>query len=173
MPRRISRLAKLTQPRLHGALARERLFDLLDENRASMAAIWVIAPPGAGKTTLVSSYLSARRIPGIWYQIDTGDADIASFFHYLRMAASPLMRKRQKPLPILKPEYLSDIRGFARRFFRDLFASLPHGSTLVFDDYQELPADHALHALMVDAINETPPPINVIIVSRSSLPEGF
>jgi hypothetical protein len=28
--------------------------------------------PGAGKTTLVASWLDARNIKGIWYQVDWG-----------------------------------------------------------------------------------------------------
>jgi len=48
-------LAKLTRPRLHNAVARERLFELLDEKRKH-PAIWVAGPPGAGKTTLVASF---------------------------------------------------------------------------------------------------------------------
>ena len=81
-------LAKLSRPRLYDALPRNRLFRLLDEARPSV--IWVAAPPGAGKTTLVASYLESRKLPGIWYQVDSGDADPATFFYYLGLAASSL-----------------------------------------------------------------------------------
>ena len=40
-----------------------------------------------GKTTLVASLLEARERPGIWYQVDAGDADPASFVYHLRLAA--------------------------------------------------------------------------------------
>ena len=87
MPRTCPQLAKLTRPRLHWALARERLFERLDQPRAQGQAIYVAGPPGAGKTTLVTSWLEARAIAGIWYQIDAGDEDLATFFYYLGEAA--------------------------------------------------------------------------------------
>jgi LuxR family transcriptional regulator, maltose regulon positive regulatory protein len=74
MPKKKSQLAKLTRPRLHKAVARERLFALLDDAREHMAATCVVGPPGAGKTTLVASWLDARGIKGIWYQVDTSFA---------------------------------------------------------------------------------------------------
>jgi ATP/maltotriose-dependent transcriptional regulator MalT len=93
-------LAKLTRPRLHNAVARVRLFALLEEAREHKPAICVVGPPGAGKTTLVASWLDARGIKGIWYQVDPGDADLATFFYYLGEAAKPFARKGQRPLPL-------------------------------------------------------------------------
>ncbi len=58
-------LAKLTRPRLYGAVARARLFQLLDQRREH-PVVWIAGPPGAGKTTLVASYISEREIAGIW-----------------------------------------------------------------------------------------------------------
>ena len=79
-------LAKTTRPRLAGVLLRTRLFDRLDDARRR-SVIWVSGPAGSGKTTLLSSYLEACGLPYIWYQIDPGDADVATFFYYLRQAA--------------------------------------------------------------------------------------
>lgn len=121
MPKSYPQLAKLTRPRLHNAVPRERLFSLLDETKVHKPAICVVGPPGAGKTTLVASWLDDRGIKGIWYQVDPGDADLATFFYYLGEAASPFNRKGQRPLPLLSPEYLHDVEGFSRRFFRGCY----------------------------------------------------
>lgn len=131
-------LAKLTRPRLHKAVARERLFALLDEAHEHKPAICVAGPPGAGKTTLVASWLDTRGIKGIWYQVDAGDADLATFFYYLGEAAKAFTRNGQRPLPALTPEYLHDVEGFSRRIFRELFARLPKGASLVLDNYQDV-----------------------------------
>src|SRR5947207_7644415 len=62
------RLAKLTSPRLHRCYPRERLFGQIDASRQS-PLVWIFGPPGAGKTTLVASYVEARKIPMLWYQV--------------------------------------------------------------------------------------------------------
>jgi LuxR family maltose regulon positive regulatory protein len=166
-------LAKLTRPRLHKAVARERLFTLLDEAREHKPAICIVGPPGAGKTTLVASWLDARGIKGIWYQVDSGDGDLATFFYYLGLAAKAFMRKGQRPLPVLTPEYLHDVEGFARRFFRDLFAQLPIGAVLVLDNYQEVSPEQQFHDLLARAVDEVPAGMALIAISRRDPPGAY
>jgi LuxR family maltose regulon positive regulatory protein len=166
-------LAKLTRPRLHGAVPRDRLFDRLDDARGERPALCVVGPPGAGKTTLVASWLDSRRVPGIWYQIDPGDADLPTFFHYLGQACAPFARKGQAPLPALTPEYRDDTAGFSRRFFRELFSRLPAGACVVLDNYHEVPGHEPLHRLIADAVGETPSDMMTIVISRRDPPDTY
>ena len=101
MPQPSQPLAKLSRPRLFDSVPRERLFGGLDGLRRH-PLIWVAAPPGAGKTTLVASWLDSRRLGGIWYQVDSGDADPATFFYHLRLAGQP-WQGEGPPLPLLTP----------------------------------------------------------------------
>src|SRR5215831_12253300 len=80
---RTAALAKLTPPRLYAVTHRERLFTLLKEQCRHHPLIWVAGPPGAGKTSLIASYLVEQRQRTLWYHVDPGDADLATFFHYL------------------------------------------------------------------------------------------
>jgi ATP/maltotriose-dependent transcriptional regulator MalT len=86
--------------------------------------IWVSGPPGCGKTTLVSSYIEARKLPCLWYQIDEGDTDPATFFYYLGLAAKRAAPRKRKPLPLLTPEYLQGISTFTLRYFEELYDRL-------------------------------------------------
>ena len=162
-------LAKLTRPRLYGVAPRIRLFAEIDRRR-ERPALWVCAPPGAGKTTLVASYLEARESAGIWYQVDSGDGDVATFFYYLGLAAQRVAPKEKKPLPLLTAEFLSDIADFSRRYFRELYSRLPAGAMLVLDNYHGVAADSQFHDVIADALLEIPDGLNVLIISRAEPP---
>jgi ATP/maltotriose-dependent transcriptional regulator MalT len=79
--------AKITKPRLVRVSLRNRLFSLLDQYRQHPAT-WIAGPAGSGKTTLVVSYIDAQKLSCLWYQVDSGDSDIASFFYYMGLAGS-------------------------------------------------------------------------------------
>jgi ATP/maltotriose-dependent transcriptional regulator MalT len=171
LKRRTKQLAKLTRPRIHAPIARERLFQRIDELRAR-PVVWVSGPPGSGKTTLAVTYLQARRLPSIWYQVDGGDADPATFFFYLREAA-PAVRGKSTNLPLLTADHLIDLCGFGRRFFRSLFARLPAGALIVFDNFQDIAAQSQLHDILAAAVDEVPPDANLLILSRTPPPPPF
>jgi ATP/maltotriose-dependent transcriptional regulator MalT len=54
-------LAKTMRPGLLGVVHRDNLFERMDQG-AERGVIWVAGPPGAGKTTLVSSYIEHLRL---------------------------------------------------------------------------------------------------------------
>lgn len=157
-------LAKLSRPRLYGALERESLFTRIDTLRTH-PVVWIAGPPGAGKTTLAASYVERCGCPSIWYQLDDGDADPSTFFFYLSQAVRRLSPDKPDP-PLFTPEYLPDMAGYARRYFRELFARMPQDSLLVLDNFQEVPADSPYHLAMLAAIREVPLRRNLIVISR-------
>ncbi len=162
-------LAKLTPPMLPVVLKRARLFRLLDKAR-KCPLTWIAAPAGSGKTTLVASYLKARRLPVLWYRLDESDADPSSFFHFLALGAKSLAPRVRTPLPVLTPEYVLGLPTFARRFFQELCARLPGRCVIVMDNYHEVPTPSVLHQLLPHAFQELPAPITVIGISRHDPP---
>jgi len=166
---RILSLAKTTRPSLAGILPRDRLFAALEAAR-NKSVIWVTGPPGCGKTTLAASYLERTKLPSLWYQIDEGDADVASFFYYLGLAAGELRRKPALRLPKLTPEYHAGIAPFARRYFQALYTQLGAPFALALDGYHEVPPQSLFHEAIRVALSETPPDCCVILISRSDPP---
>ena len=163
-------LAKLTRPKLVAVIDRDRLYQLLDD-RLAHPTVWVTGPPGAGKTTLLAGYAESRKRSTLWYRLDGGDADVATFFHYLSVSAQGLAPGRIiVALPALTPEYLPDLIGFTRRFFRQLFARLPRPALLVLDDYQEVPPGAPLHGVMACALAELPEGVRCVVASRVEPP---
>lgn len=163
-------LAKLTRPRQHEVVLRERLFAQIEAARSRYPVIWVTGPPGAGKTTLVASYLDGANLAGAWYQIDAGDNDISTFFYYLSRTVESPKGKRQAPLPLLTPEYLADIPGYTRHFFREYYSRLKVPAVLTLDNYHQLPHDSAFHGVLEQALREVPEEVNVVVISREDPP---
>jgi ATP/maltotriose-dependent transcriptional regulator MalT/DNA-binding SARP family transcriptional activator len=136
-------------------------------------AIWVSGPAGCGKTTLVNSYLEARRIPCLWYEVDEGDSDLATFFYYLGQAAKRATPRKKIFLPLLTPEYLQDIPTFTKRYFEKLYERLQIPSVVVFDNYHEVSTESPFHEAILKGLSNLPPGVNAILISRSAPPSVF
>lgn len=171
MIERISPLAKLSRPRLHRPLRRVRLFDLLDAH-LDRSVLWVCGPPGAGKTTLVATWLDRRATPAFWYHADAGDRDPGAFFAYLTELAATAPGSTGRGLPVFGPEHDRDTSTFARLFFRRFFACLPPGATLVIDNHHDA-SGNAFDGLLRDAAGEVPEGRQLVVVSRAEVPAAL
>jgi LuxR family maltose regulon positive regulatory protein len=164
-------IAKITRPIPTGTLPRKRLFDHLDDCM-QRPVVWISGPAGCGKTTLISSYLEARKRPCIWYQVDQGDSDLSTFFYYMGLAAKKEAPKR-KPLPLLTPEYLQGLPTFTLRYFERLCTFLKPPFAIVLDNYERVPDDSPFHEMIRWGVDAIPQGINVIINSRRQSPPQF
>ncbi len=166
------RLAKLTRPSSTGLIPRERLFESLDRGIAG-GLVWIDGPAGAGKTSLATIWLKTRGLPHLWYQVDAGDADPATFFHHLGGAAEALGRHPALPLLPLTPEYLLDLDGYVRQFSARLWARLGQPFVLALDNFQALPAGAPLQHLLVTLADCLPEGCMVLVCSRQPPPPAF
>ncbi len=156
-------------PRLTNVYLRKRLFKTLDIARQTKT-IWLSAPAGSGKTTLIASYIKEMGLPSLWYQMDEGDNDIASFCYFMGQQAA---FRDTGELPLLTAEYLGELSIFFRNYFRMLFESLSPPALLVFDNYQDIAEDNPLNALLPLVFAEVPQGICIVVLSRSPPPPSF
>ncbi|MBI5440262.1 MAG: hypothetical protein HY900_03520 [Deltaproteobacteria bacterium] len=166
----MSVLAKLGPPRLSAILPRPRLFGWLDEALESARVLWVEGPPGAGKTTLVASYLQARAVRAVWYRVDDTDSDVGTFLHYFAAAAGEAAVSRRPPLPA---EYNLRAPSGVRLFIRDLFRSFEGPCIVVLDDYQQAAAGPGFGDVVEVALTELPADVAAILVSRTPPPASW
>jgi len=132
--------------------------------------IWVMGPPGSGKTTLICNYLQRRHLTTLWYQADSSDIDIATFFHFLGYAAQKAAPRYRRPLPRFTPDHLGDLDHFAREFFNDLYSRMKPPFVLVFDNYQDIPTEARLHDLIRLAVELLPKGGHIVGISRQEPP---
>jgi LuxR family maltose regulon positive regulatory protein len=165
-------MGNVMRPVLRRVFPRERLFRLIDRMR-DRPVIWISGPPGCGKTTLVNSYLEARKIPCLWYQVEEADADAATFFYYLGQAERRAGGKEQEPLPLLTPEYLQGLPTFALRFFESLYSRLSPLGVIVLDNFHRVPLGSCIHEIILNALSFIPEGLHFIFSSRSHPPSDL
>ena len=172
-PKRPVALGKTRPPRLGRTFGRERLFAAIDAAPATVT--WIAGPPGIGKTTLVATYLHSRAIPCLWLQLDAGDADPASFAHYLQLAAAlqkPAGSRPRVPAPPSADD-LRDVPAYVRRCVRRLAAQRLPPWALVLDNVQELGAAAGLHSGIAAALADLPEGARVFAISREPPPPAY
>src|SRR5438105_2475984 len=159
-------VVKTRRPAASSAYPRVRLFRKIDALRRSRKAVWISAGAGYGKTMLAAGYVHARRTRAIWYSCDAADRDVASFFFHFRSAA------RKTRLPLLTADYRFGIDAFAREFFRAFFRGVRRPLFIVLDNYQDA-SNPAFDAVIRQALQETPPHVVFLVLSREAPPAEF
>ena len=156
--------AKFCAPDASRLSARPRLHHLLDAGIGG--TLWVTAPAGAGKTSLLACWAQQLPRPPLWYRVDPADDDPAAFFEWFARLAGQAAPAPELPAPA--PEHLLNLPHFARRFFRACFASLPDDSVVLLDNLHDAPA---LAACLCAMVQERRPGMTLVFSSRSE-PEG-
>lgn len=167
---------KITKPPLSGVHSRKRVHELFDEACRS-PTVWVCAPAGSGKTMAVASYIDSRQLPALWYQIDSSDGDLGSFFDNMNLAMQ-WVAPHAGVLPRWTDACVSAPGAFAAMYFRELFRQLPDPSVIVFDNYQEVGCyesgqGSALCDVLLLGLMQAPVGTTMIFVSREEPPAAF
>ncbi len=157
-------LNRIVPPRSSpGTVQRARLAALLDA-AASRPVTVVTGPAGAGKTTLMSSWLHDRDQPGTtaWLAVDRTDTRAAQFW---AAAIDAVLAAGEKGLNPLRSGELLGGDEFVPAF-ANAVGRLKAPLVLILDDFQELRAPGVSEQL--DALLRHPPDnLRLAIVSRS------
>lgn len=144
---------------------------MLDRLNAGLAAkvTLVTAPPGFGKTSLVSTWVTSTEVPAGWLSLDRRDNDPAQFFSHFIAAL-------QRFHPSLGGQILAELSA-AQSFsvetlLTDLIneiAALPGQYVLVLDDFH-LVENQAIHAGMTFLLEHLPGQLHLVFATRSDPP---
>ena len=125
----------------------------------------VSAPPGYGKTTLVSSWLSETNIPHAWLSLDEGDNDPTRFLEYFLTALHQVV-------PAIRLEMMDLLKGSQGGSFQTLMAVLINEAAgagdffIVLDDFHVLRSAPILDMLGY-LLEHLPPVVHIMLLSRT------
>jgi ATP/maltotriose-dependent transcriptional regulator MalT len=162
-------IPKISRPSVASSYHRADLHNLLDELSPRPLVI-VSGPLGMGKSTLVATYIASRNLPNIWYQVDKGDNDLATFFHSFGIAAREAIPHNKPAMAHLPPDFSQGIAEFAKRFFQELFRHLEVPFLIVLDNYHEIEQDAALHEAILVACAKLPQRGRIVIITSKNVP---
>ena len=159
--------AKLTPPRLAHAVLRRGQLEAVQRG-AGVRVLYVQAPAGYGKTTLLAEAARRLRWDHVWYRFDVLDADtlglVAGLTESLR-SLSPSFGESLRPL--IAGDETPSLAELAARFIRELDRLHVRDLHLILDDYHEVAGRDDVNALLDLLLLDLPPGVHVVFASRS------
>lgn len=160
---------KLVIPPLRDDLvSRPRLLTKLNEGANKKLSL-LSAPPGFGKTTLLSEWIHKKKFPAAWFSIDERDNDPISFLTYMIGALQTLDKNWGQPaLELIQSPQLPSFESTIITLINSL-TPIPKNFVLVLDDYHLIQSSsiHKMLELILDAL---PPKMHLTLATRSDPP---
>jgi class 3 adenylate cyclase len=161
---------KLYIPRARPTLLlRPRLLARLDASLAGGRYTLLSAPAGAGKTSLLATWLARVGRPVAWLALDEHDHDAHQLLRYL-IAALQIVAPScgRTALAWLDAPPSPPPETILTPLVNDL-AALPAPCLLVLDDYHLVRAP-AIHAVLAFLLDHLPPAVHLVIATREDPP---
>ncbi|TYP78114.1 LuxR C-terminal-related transcriptional regulator [Paenibacillus methanolicus] len=151
-----------------GLVARERL--MANMSRALRCKLTsVIAPPGSGKTTLVSSWIHRDTVRAAWISLDAGENDLLRFWSYMIAAFDRLHAGAgKKARSLLQSSVAFPIDKLIAWLINDL-VEIEGPLVLILDDYHLVDSEE-VHRSLVYFLERQPSHVHLCLISRKELP---
>ena len=131
--------------------------------------ILISAPAGFGKTTLLSDWISQKKIPTAWFSIDNGDNDPVEFLSYIISGIQSIsMEFGQSALKLLKSPNEPRPISITGLLINDIL-KIKHDFLLVLDDFH-LISNNEILKLVAFLLERIPDNIHIVISTRSDPP---
>ena len=153
-------------PEQAAVIVRNRLLEALDDG-ISRPLTLISAPPGAGKTALLGSWVGAGRAPGTvaWLALDAADADRRRFWRAVLEALTRAGAGRSIAELAAHPRARPDVLVSA---LTAALAERREPVVLVLDDFHEVA--EAVHADVDQLLQHPPPALRLVIATRADPP---
>lgn len=167
-------MSQLIKTKLHippprpDLVPRPRLIERLNIG-AQRKLILISAPPGFGKTTLVSEWIQSRQVPTAWLSLDDGDNDPARFFAYLIAALQTVQPDvGEATTTMLRAPQLAPFESLLTPLLNDL-ANVSQDVLFVLDDYHVI-ENETIHNAIAFLLEHLPTQIHCVISTRTDPP---
>lgn len=165
-------MTKLLLPQArYDLVRRERLFSQLDRGVARKLTV-VLAPPGFGKTTLLSTWANVHlggSIPVAWVSLDEEDNDPVRFWSYLiKSVGDKLEQVDDDVLNLLGQDTPPSTEAIITTFINAI-ALGGQEFVLMLDDYNAISAS-VIHEGVSFMLEHMPPTMHLMIASRKEPP---
>ena len=147
-------------------ISRMRLVKSLNELRPITL---LSAPPGFGKTTLISEWQTESKLNFAWLSIDEDDNNASRFLSYLIAALQTIKPEiGSAGTLLLQSSPATPPKTILTSLLNDL-AKLDSEILLVLDDYHVINSD-SVHDILSFILDHQPAPLRLIITTRSDPP---
>ena len=156
-------------PQPYRAVQRPRLADTLEREIPHYKLIWISAPAGYGKTTLLSQWAQRSHFPVVWLSASEEDNDLTHFFRYLLAGweeIQPGIRDSQLGLILgaMEPENEAILTAFI-----NVANDCPDHIVFVVDDFHLIEAP-SIHQALTFLLDHLPPTLHFVLTGRAEPP---
>ncbi|GIP32773.1 LuxR C-terminal-related transcriptional regulator [Paenibacillus sp. J2TS4] len=130
---------------------------------------WIVAPPGAGKTTLVSGWKEQISVPVACIALEEADNHLLRFWLHVIAAIEHVSPGFDDGLTNRFIEQFMQQPGRALADLNRSCSLLPSPVALVLDDYHAIEIPE-IHGMLSDWIKNMPANIHMVVISRTEAP---